>query len=79
MYFTDQNLLEHGYFTELKLSFKIQNILTDRAHREDEKNGVIRLVMFTPTVMVIKISKMAHFMYFLLDTAKCQAQFRQDI
>ena len=26
----------------------------------------------TPRVMVIKMSKLAHFMYFLLDTAKYQ-------
>ena len=50
----------------------------DRAQRVDEKNGIIYLVMFTPRVMVIKMSKMAHFMYFLLDTAKYQFQFRQD-
>ena len=37
----------------------------DRAQRADEKNGVIYLViMFTPRVMVIKMSKMAHFLYF---------------
>ena len=43
----------------------------DRAQREDEKNGVICLViMFTPRVMVIKMSKMAHFLNFLLMTAK---------
>ena len=53
--------------------------LKDRAQRVDKKNGVIRLVIFTPTVMVIKMSKMADFMYFLLDTAKCQFQFGQDI
>ena len=34
------------------------------------KIGVILLVMITPRIMVIKMSKMAHFMYFLLDTAK---------
>ena len=33
----------------------------------DEKNGVNYLViMFTPRVIVIKMSKMAHFLYFLL-------------
>ena len=37
----------------------------DRAQRLYEKNGVIRLVMSTPRVMIIKMSKMAHFMYFL--------------
>ena len=55
------------------------SILTDRAQRVDEKNGFIYLVMFTPRVMVIKMSKMAHFMYFLLDTAKYESQFGQDI
>ena len=40
----------------------------DRAQRVDEKNGVICLVMFTPRVIVIKMSKMAHFLYFLLIT-----------
>ena len=51
----------------------------DRAQRVDEKNGIIYLVMFTPRVMVIKMSKMAHFLYFLLDTAKTLSQFGQDI
>ena len=46
------------------------NISTDRPQGVDEKNGVIRLVMFTPRVMVIKMYEMAHFMYFLLNTAK---------
>ena len=60
--------------------FEIQNwnILTDRAQRVDGKNGVIRLVILTPRIMVIKMSKMAHFMYFLLYTAKYQSQFGQD-
>ena len=68
--------IPHG--TEIKF-LKFKNILTDRAQRVDEKNGVIHLFMFTPRVMVIKISKKAHFMYFLLDTAKYQSQFGQDI
>ena len=51
----------------------------DRAQRVDEKNWVIRLVMFTPKVMVITVSKMAYFIYFLLDPAKNQSQFGQDI
>ena len=42
----------------------------DRAQRLDEKNGVICLViMFTSRVIVIKMSKMDHFLYFLLMTA----------
>ena len=45
------------------------NIPTEKAHRVDEKNGVICLViMFNPKVMVIKMSKEAHFLYFLLMT-----------
>ena len=52
----------------------------DRAERVDEKNGVICLViMFTPGVMVIKISKMTHFLYFLLMPAKNQSQFGENI
>ena len=47
------------------------SIPTDRTQRIDEKNGVIYLViMFTLWVMVIKMLKMAHFLYFLLVTAK---------
>ena len=38
--------------------------------RKNEKNDVIRLVMFTSKVMVIRMSKMAHLMYFLLNTEK---------
>ena len=34
------------------------------------KMGVIRLVMFSPRIKIIKMSKMAHFMYLLLNTAK---------
>ena len=47
------------------------NIPTDRVQREDEKNVIICLViMFTYGVMIIKMSKMAHFLYFLLMIAK---------
>ena len=77
MYFTDQDLLESLDLMELTFyDFEMQkwNIATDRAQRVDEKNGVIRLVMFTPRLTVIKMSKMACFMYFLLDTAKNQSQ-----
>ena len=36
------------------------NISMDRAQRVDKKNGVIcQVIMFTPGVIVIKISKMA--------------------
>ena len=41
-----------------------------RARRVDEKNRFIRLVMFTSIVIVIRISKVAHFMYLLLHAEK---------
>ena len=46
------------------------NISTYRAQRVDEKNDVIRLVMFTSKVMVIRMSRTAYLMYFLLNTEK---------
>ena len=56
------------------------NIPTDRAQRVDGKNGISCLViMFTPRVMVIKMSKMAHFLYLLLMPAKNHSQFGQNI
>ena len=36
----------------------------DRAQRVNEKNEVICLIMFTSRVIVIKMSKMAHFFVF---------------
>ena len=41
-----------------------------RAQRVDGKNRFIRLVMFTSIVIVIRMSKMTHFMYLLLHTEK---------
>ena len=56
------------------------NMPTNRAQKLHGKNGVICLViMFTPRVMVIKVSKMAPFLYFLLMPAKNQSQFGQNI
>ena len=47
------------------------NIPTDRAWRVDEKIGVIFLViMFTPGVMVIKMSKNGSFFVFFADDSK---------
>ena len=43
----------------------------DRAQRENEKNGATCLfIIFTCRVMVIKMSKIAHVLYFLLMTKK---------
>ena len=37
----------------------------DRAQRVDEKNGLLcKFIMFAPEVMVVKISNMAHLLYF---------------
>ena len=38
------------------------NISTFRAQRVDKRNDVVHLVMFTPKVMAIRMSKLAHFM-----------------
>ena len=47
-----------------------------RAQRVDEKNAVTCLfIMFTPRVMIIKMSKMACFLYFALMAGKNQSQF----
>ena len=46
------------------------NISTYRAQKVNEENDVIRLVMFTSKVMVIRMSRMAYLMYFLLKTEK---------
>ena len=55
-------------------------IPTDRAQRLDEKNGIICLVMmFALGVMVIKMSKMAHLLYFLLMPADNQSRFGENI
>ena len=67
---------------ELNLeSLEIQNwnILMDRAQRADEKNEVICLVsMFTPGIVVIKMSKMTYCLYFLLMIEKNKSQFWQN-
>ena len=50
------------------------------AQKVDEKNGIICLVViFTPSIMVIKMSKISHFLHFLLITAKHQSQFGEKI
>ena len=44
-----------------------------------QKTGTICLVTFTSKVMVTKMSKMAHFFYFLLMAVKNQSHFGQNI
>ena len=45
-----------------------------------EKNGVIGLlIMFASQVIVINMSEIANFLYFLLMPAKNQSQFGQNI
>ena len=56
------------------------NISTDKAQRADEKNGVICLaVMFTPRVMVIRMSKIAHFCVFCWWQQKISTSFGKNI
>ena len=55
------------------------NIPMGRIQRVDEKNGLTCLVVFSPEFKVIKMSQIAHFLYFLLMTAKKQSQFGQII
>ena len=69
-----QNLMQRGNLMELNFKgpeMQKLDIPTDRAQRLDEKNGIICLViMFTPGVMVTRMSKMAQFLCFLLMKAK---------
>ena len=59
------------YFSLLNFEMQNLNVPTDRAQLAAEKNGVIYLVvMFTLRVMVMKMSKMYQFSYFLLMAAK---------
>ena len=52
------------------------NIPTVRVQRVKERNVANGLaVIFTSGVMVIKMSKMVHFLYFLLMPEKNQSQF----
>ena len=56
------------------------NILTDMDQRLDEKNVVIYLVIkFALRIMVINISKIAHFIFFIPMTAQTWSQFGQNI
>ena len=72
MYFTNQSMIQRGRGGggAMKLNFEgLQmqkwNIATDRIQKVRKGNGFICLViMFTPAVMVIKMSKMAHFLHF---------------
>ena len=72
VHFTDQvGAGEHQWIEFERFWNKKRNIPTNRTHTLYEKNEAISpVIMFTPGVAVIKLSKMAHFLYFLLMTAK---------
>ena len=56
------------------------NILRDKPQKADEKNRIIwPVIMFPPRIMAIKMLKMAHFLYFLLMTAKSSSEFEQNV
>ena len=79
-FFPTNSPLKVKFLSRLHLEMQYWNIPTDIAQRVDGKNVVICLViMFTPRVMVIKWSKMVHFLYFLLMPAKIKSQFGQNI
>ena len=64
-YRTEHNAKEESHKLNYDgLKMEKWNISIDRAQRVDEKNGVICLIMFTPGVMVINISKMFNFCIF---------------
>ena len=56
---------------------KKSNLTIDKAQRVDKKRAVCVVIMLTPGVMVIKVSK--KFFYFLIMLAKNQSQFGQNI
>ena len=57
-----------------------KSLWVDEKIQVDDKNGVICLVIvFTSAVMVIKMSKTAHFLFLLLMAAKKQSQFGKNI
>ena len=74
MYFIDQKIMQRLDPMEVNfegIEMKKWNRPTNRAQRVDEENRVNCLVvMFIPRVIVTKVSKMAHFLYFLLMPAK---------
>ena len=52
----------------------------NRAQRVDENNGFVCLfIMFTPTVIVIKMSKRTHFLNFQLIAEKNLSHIRQNV
>ena len=56
------------------------NIAMNRTQKADENNGVVSLaIMFVSRVTVIKVSKIAHFLYFLLMAAKHYSQFGKNM
>ena len=56
------------------------NIAMNRTQKADENNGVVSLaIMFASRVTVIKVSKIAHFLYFLLMAAKRYSQFGKNM
>ena len=66
------NARGRSYGTEFwRLQIQKWNIPMDRDTREDEKNRVICLVIiFTPGIMIIKMSKPVHILDFPLITRK---------
>ena len=79
MYFTEQKVIQRGPSKQLNfegLEMQKFKTPTNSAQRVDETNGIICLViMFAPRIMVIKMSKTGHFLYFLLMPTKTLLKF----
>ena len=80
-YRAEHNAKEGPHWTEFwgswNVKMKYTNIYSSKSRW---KKWVICLVInYTPGAMVIKMSKIAHFLYFLLMPAKNQSQFGQNI
>ena len=73
MYFIDQNIIQRRDSTKLNfegLEMHKGNIPTDRADEDDKIVVICLVIMVISRVMVIKMSRMSIFLYFLLMTAK---------
>ena len=79
VYFGDHNIMQRKKPMELNfecLEIQKWNITMDRLQRVDKKWG--NLSRYSQ-IMVVKMSKIAHFLYLLLMTVKSQLQYGQNI
>ena len=58
---------------------QVQNEIYQQIELKEYMRTMWLVIMFIPSVMVIKMGEVAHFMYFLLMKAKNQSQFGENI